>query len=341
VAGSAGVSVGDLLGSAAGTRLIRTGVVLAGLAAAVVAAVVRRSTAVTATVGALSLIAMFAHVATGHAGSPGMWMWAMLGMQCAHFAVIGAWIGGLVWLLVSRSTDPGPVGRFSTMATICLTVVVVTGTTRAIGEIGRLEALWSSDYGRLLLIKIAVVALLVALGAINRFSNVPSILRGRAHGQRLRRTVRGEVGIAVVVLALTGMLATTHPPAQSSAHDDHAEIGDEPDRHSGITVTGSDFATTVQVTLHVEPGVIGENTFTVELADYDTGQPVDAVRVALRFDIPDRPEIGPTIVELDSLGPGTWDVVATNVAQPARWRATAIVTYVADGIEVPLEFDIG
>src|SRR5690606_18402936 len=55
---------------------------------------------------------------------------------------------------------------------------------------------------------------------------------------------------------------------------------------------------------------------------------------------PDRPDIGPSMLELEPAGPGSWEAEATAIAQPARWRATAVITYAADGVEGPLEFEV-
>jgi copper transport protein len=288
---------------------------------------------------------MFSHVAAGHAGAPGSTQWLNLAAQWVHFVFIGAWIGGLVWLLAGTRNRPdaervGPVRRFSALATISVAVVVVTGTWRAFDAIGidQLDALVNTTYGRIFLIKLGVILPLVTLGAVNKFWNVPAIVRGQQHHRRLRSTVRGEVLFAAGVLAVTGFLASSPPPDEHPTEDvEHAE-GGMPER--GLVVEGSDFATTVNVKLGVDPGQVGENRFTVRIADYDTGEPLEAVRVALRFTIPERPDFGPALLELEPTEPGTWEGSGTAIAQPALWRVTVIVTFAADGLEIPLDVDV-
>jgi copper transport protein len=270
-----------------------------------------------------------------------------LASQWLHFVFIGAWIGGLVWLLAGTRSRPedervAAVSRFSALATISVAVVIVSGTIRALDAIGldRLDALVNTDYGRLFLIKLGVIVPLVSLGAVNKFRNVPAILRGQQHHRRLRHTVRGEVLFAAGVLAVTGFLASSPPPDDHLTADEEHADGDTPE--SGITVAGNDFATTVNVELGVDPGAVGDNQFTVRIADYDTGEPVDAVRVALRFTIPDRADFGPALLELEPTDePGTWQGSATAIAQPARWRVTVIITFADDGLEIPLDVDVG
>jgi copper transport protein len=218
---------------------------------------------------------------------------------------------------------------------------VVSGTWRALDAIGldQLDALVNTNYGRLFLIKLGVIVPLVSLGAVNKFWNVPAILRGQQHHRRLRHTVRGEVVFAAGVLAATGFLASSPPPDE---HMMQEELAEEAMPEGGLMVEGSDFATTVNVQLGVDPGQVGDNRFTVRIADYDTGEPLDAVRVALRFTIPERPDFGPALLELGPTDePGTWQSSGTAIAQPARWRVTVIITFAADGLEIPLDVDVG
>jgi len=73
--------------------------------------------------------------------------------------------------------------------------------------------------------------------------------------------------------------------------------------------------------------VVGENHFAVRIADFDTEETVDAVRVALRVTIPDQADIGPTHLELRPTEFGMWEGTGTAIAQPARWRGTVIIAF--------------
>ena len=50
-----------------------------------------------------------------------------------------------------------------------------------------------------------------------------------------------------------------------------------------VVVNGHDFATTTRVRLEVTPGTAGQNTFVATITDFDTGAPVQASDVTLRF----------------------------------------------------------
>jgi copper transport protein len=92
--------------------------------------------------------------------------------------------------------------------------VVGTGVVRSINEVGSWGALFSTGYGRLVLVKVALIAALIGLGAVNRYRNVPRT--GSSLGG-LRRVSRTELVLAVGALGAAAGLATLVPPAQVPA----------------------------------------------------------------------------------------------------------------------------
>jgi putative copper resistance protein D len=177
---------------------------------------------------------------TGHAGDRGDWTSSALS-DWIHIVCGGAWTGGLLLLAPlllgsARGWPPAVLTpacrRFSRLATICLAAVLLTGACNAWGQIPDVPTLWSSVYGRLLLAKVALVAVLVAYGAANRFTVLPRLERGAApdaHG-RLRRYVAVEAVLALGVFAITAVLTDSTPP-RHTGHTDHvSSADDEPDR---------------------------------------------------------------------------------------------------------------
>jgi putative copper export protein len=126
-------------------------------------------------------------------------------LQGFHFAAVGAWIGGLVWLVlaVRRGAEAAAVRRFSNVAAGGLLVLLVTGFLRSIDELGGLTwwlHAFDTSYGTSLLVKLAIVAAIVTLGAVNRFRNVA---RFEQLGPRpLLRTAGGELLLAAGVWRL-------------------------------------------------------------------------------------------------------------------------------------------
>jgi copper transport protein len=328
---AAGVGFGELVGTSVGRALLlRTaGLVATGVAAAIAVRSARwRRVALGATAVAAAL-AMLAHSAAGHAAS-GSFRWAKVTAQWAHFAGAGVWLGGLAALIVgvrggASEWKARAVRRFSAVAGIALGVVAVTGALRAFNEVGSWAALFSTSYGQVVLLKSALLLPLVGFGALNRYRNVP------AAGRSLRglRAVSGaELGVAVVILVAAAALASLVPPAL---------IPPPTERAAPLVATGSDFATSVQARLDVDPGVPGPNRFLLRLTDYDTAEALGAERVALRFSFPARADLGESTLELTPSGRGLYGASGPNLAFAGPWDVTVLVQRGVDSVEVPLQ----
>jgi copper transport protein len=118
-----------------------------------------------------------------------------------HTGSAAIWIGGLVALALVFDRELAR--RFSALALGSVVVLSATGVVRAVYELSSVSELWSSGYGRALLVKTALLVILVGLGWVNRYRLIP-----RA-GASLRLTVRAETvlvaGIVVAVALLTAL----------------------------------------------------------------------------------------------------------------------------------------
>ena len=68
--------------------------------------------------------------------------------------------------------------RFSTLSLCCVSVLVVSGISNSWLLVGSIHALFTTPYGRLLLFKLTLFAILVAFGARNRFLIKAKLLKG-------------------------------------------------------------------------------------------------------------------------------------------------------------------
>jgi copper transport protein len=276
--------------------------------------------------------AMLVHVEAGHASAITSWTWAAVGAQWIHFMAAGIWIGGLGALLLAIRGLEGDVRsrgvkRFSAMAGIMLAAVVVTGVVRSITEIKTWSELFSSGYGRAVLIKVLLLGGLAGLGAINRYKNVP---QSSTNVLGLQRISRIEVGVASVVIAVAAVLASISPPGEDAGET----RAPAPER---VVATGSDFGTLFRVRVEVAPGVPGTNDFTVRVTDYDSGEPVDATRVVLRFTFLDDPGVGQSELVLEADAAGVYTGEGPNISLAGNWRVTTLVQRGADSVEIPIE----
>lgn len=327
-----GVSLGTLLGSSTGGKFVWLAIAVGIAAVLGIVAALRPGRIVSILVAVAATSALLVRALGGHAGGAGPAAFNV-GLQWVHLLGVGVWIGGLVWLaLVVRSDASAERGdqvrTFSRLAAVGLGAVAITGTLRAVDELGGWGAVlhvFSTSYGTALAIKVALAMVLIGLGAFNHYVNVPRYAStGRAV---LRRLAGAELVLAAGVFALTGVL-TGLPPA-SGAHMPVTPAA------KPVVAFGSDFATTTRVRLQVTPGTIGHNRFVADVTDYDTGQQVEADRVGLTFSLPGQPDVGSTL-ELKHQADGTWAAQGTALAIDGRWDVLALVESASGSTQVSL-----
>ncbi|WP_329157017.1 copper resistance protein CopC [Streptomyces anulatus] len=110
--------------------------------------------------------AMSEHASTGIQASIAM------PVDVAHLLAVAAWLGGLASLLVAlyRTPDIGSaaVRRFSAVAFGSVVVLAGTGIYQSWRQVGSWSALTGTRYGQLLIIKVALIAVLLAVAWFSR-----------------------------------------------------------------------------------------------------------------------------------------------------------------------------
>jgi copper transport protein len=283
--------------------------------------------------------ALLADVLASHAAAGGAVVFNVL-VQSTHVLAVALWLGGLVGLLVTILRTPGEetaraAKRFSRIATVGIAVVATSGLIRAIPEIGTVDGLVSTDFGHLVIAKTALLGVLALLGALNHFRNVPAA--GRTLGG-LRRAGSAELLVGATVLLLSASLVNLAPPAEAASSGSSTGGAPSPSPSPApLVVEGHDFGTSVRVRLQVLPGAAGFNAFQATVTDYDTGAPVPASGVTLRFSIPSRPTVGDSRLDLAPAGSGVYRATGGNLSLEGAWQVTALVVQGSASVEVPFQ----
>ncbi|WAZ27129.1 copper resistance protein CopC [Streptomyces cinnabarinus] len=311
----------------------------------------------------------FTWAASDHA-SAGIQVPLAMASSASHLLATAIWLGGLTALLLTlRRTTPTPetVTRFSRLAFASVTVLVVTGVYQSWRGLGSWNALTETTYGRLLTLKLVVVALLLGAAAVSRSWTArlatveaetavrvpepvggpplpdppPSPAPSGEQHRALRRSVLAEVAVGVVVLVITTVLTATLPGRAVA----EASTGAEAARPVGGTVAVSvpfDVGTpggTGKVELTLDPGRVGDNSLQAVVFGPDGGiSTVPELRVS--FTLPAQ-DVGPLDAGLTDQG-GYWGNSFVNLPLAGTWtmKVTVRVSEI-DQVSVERRIEVG
>lgn len=172
-----------------------------------------------------AIVAAMTPAVSGHAVGAGGLAWLAVPADTLHVVAAGGWLGSLLVLVVvglpaALRLEPdrrGPaaaalVQGFSPTALAFTGILVATGLLSAWIHLGEVTALWTTDYGRTLLLKVGIFAAVAAVGAYNLLRVRPAL--GQVRGvTRLRRSGTVELVLALAVIVVTAVLVAVPPPA--------------------------------------------------------------------------------------------------------------------------------
>jgi len=165
----------------------------------------------------LSLAAIIAPVFESHSASSGSHALA-IGSLVVHVVAISLWVGGLVAITFLRAEDRAiALPRFSALALWAAIAVSASGSANAWSRLN-FQSAWSSDYARMVLLKILLTVALIFFGYLNRRQLKGSL---KLDGKQLGRLLSVEVLIMAVTTFVGSKLSTMQPPlrAESSVLD--------------------------------------------------------------------------------------------------------------------------
>lgn len=180
----------------------------------------------------LAALAVFAagiaFASAGHAASaPPRWL--LPPAVFVHAVAVLLWLGALAPLGVAVAAGgPGAVAsleRFSRFIPAVIAALLASGTVIAVVQVGTPAALLTSDYGRVLLVKLGLVVVMLLLAMVNRYALTQPAAAGDATAAwRLSRSIAVEVALGLVVIGVLGLWRFTPPPRAMAADPARFEV---------------------------------------------------------------------------------------------------------------------
>ncbi len=130
-----------------------------------------------------------------------------------HISSASLWVGAITFSVLDRAWQSPEfdftMKRVSSTALVCVLLLVSTGVYTSLIHVKSLEALFSTGYGRVLLLKVGLFSFVLGLAAFNRWYFLPRLL---ARKNTFQKVLVAEVILLFLVLALTGLLTVSPLP---------------------------------------------------------------------------------------------------------------------------------
>lgn len=304
--GLPGVLTGELIDRFAETRFGRIVLAQAVVAAAatVLALAARRWARLAKGALVAAGVAALGPALWGHAGSDDLRAVAVAN-DWLHMLAITTWSGGLAalaLLLLGRSGDPveGPARRFSRLAGWALGAALVTGVVNALLHLGGVDQLTDTRWGKLVIVKVGLLAGIAAVGYLVRSRVLPQLRDDDGSRRVFARLVGVELVLMVLAFAAATQMANGIPADAEAAS-----------RVQSIAVAFGDG----QLNLSVDPARTGSNVIHIYVLDA-TGRSDGSAQQAEMTLIQGSTRLE---AELVPSGPGHWSALNQRVPTAGEW----------------------
>ena len=189
-------------------------VAFALVTAAAFGASLRARSAVALTSLSLTVVALTFSL-SGHAAAAERFRSAVVSADALHVITAGTWIGTLAIIVMTWRAlrELGAVAliinKFSPLALASAAMLTASGVVGALVNLSPLSSLFTSTYGRVLMIKLALVVVVIGTGWFNWKRNSPRITNDG--GAALESGAARELASAVAVILATAVLTGTSP----------------------------------------------------------------------------------------------------------------------------------
>ena len=170
-----------------------------------------RSVASTNLLLLISLIAVIAPIFASHSASSGSHALA-IGSLVVHVVALTFWVGGLIAISVLSAHDRAiALPRFSALALWSVVAVVISGSANAWARLN-FQSAWSSNYARLVLVKIVLTAALIYFGYLSRRRLTSKSVIDL---KNLSKILFAEIFVMLIAVLIGSQLSNTQPPVRN------------------------------------------------------------------------------------------------------------------------------
>lgn len=281
-------------------------------------------------IAAAGLVSLAGLALTSHSAGRESLAWLGAGVAFIHYAGVAIWVGALAMIVLGpRTYRFTELLRFSRRAFILVPIAIVAGIINAGLIFPNLETIRSTDYGRAIIIKVVIVAVVLALAGWHHL-RVRSLADDFPNP--VQATMRVELLLIALVVAVAATMAMLAPPKAATGELDRLDLA--------MPTVNQATSQQIFVRLTVDPARTGSN----ELLAYATDGPplviqTDASGAPKRVDLPPMTDIQAISVLLESLdlpvaprridlipvGDGTFRSEGVNLSADGWWQATVSV----------------
>ena len=217
----------------------------------------------------VALAAVVPPALTGHAASAGDHDLAVSSLV-VHVVAVVVWVGGLLGLVWYARTDGRFLGtaarRYSPVALAAFLAVGASGVANALVRLPQASDLWSTGYGRLVMVKLMLFVVLGGIGWWHRTRTLPQLDRGEPGAFRTfagfeALVMVSVVGVAVALSRTPTPIDPNQTPASPAAEILGFDVPPAPDLWRFVTEWRVD--TLIALTLVAMAALYGRGVFTL------------------------------------------------------------------------------
>jgi copper transport protein len=287
----------------------------------------RRSTT-TAGLLLLSALLPLPHALVSHASAQSTGRQEAIAADYIHLLAMGLWAGGLaaiaVVLTAGGALEPagrraflgGAIPRFSAIALMCWVALGLTGLYSAWLQVGAIDGLFDTRYGRALIYKVIILAVVLAIAAVN----LAILSRGVRQSAPAAGNYWWRRFALLAGLELIGIVAALIFVGRMTALEPARPILAERENQREIEFLLDDR----NATLTIAPGTAGPNHFRLDL---DGGALPDTAAVAILF-APPIDLAGQRSITLERTTVNTWEAHSAEMSVVGDWTMTVTVSQV-------------